>query len=141
MSFATFIAKRLYRDTEGGKQVSRPAILIALTGIAIGLAVMIITVSIVVGFKREVRDKVVGFGSHIQISNVNATRSYDSRPVQVSDSLLTALSHYPEVSHVQRFSTKLGMIKTATDFQGIVLKGVGQEFDPTFFRQHLVEGE
>jgi lipoprotein-releasing system permease protein len=117
-------------------------VLIALTGIAIGLAVMIVTVAIVTGFKGEVRNKIVGFGAHIQISNLGgASRSYESLPVQTGDSLLTALAQLPEVQHVQRFSTKLGMIKTDDDFQGIVLKGVGQEFDPTFFSQHLLEGE
>jgi lipoprotein-releasing system permease protein len=140
MSLAYFIARRLYRDTDGGRKVSRPAVLIALTGIAVGLAVMIATVAIVTGFKSEVRDKIVGFGAHIQISNLNASRSYESLPVQ-TDSQLTALAQLPQVGHVERFSTKLGMIKTDDDFQGIVLKGVGQEFDPTFFRQHLTAGE
>jgi lipoprotein-releasing system permease protein len=141
MSLAYLIARRLYRDTDGGRRVSRPAVLIALTGIAIGLAVMIVTVAIVTGFKGEVRDKIVGFGAHLQIGNLNASRSYESLPVQTGDSLLAALAQLPEVQHVERFSTKLGMIKTDDDFQGIVLKGVGQEFDPTFFRQHLLEGE
>ncbi|MDR0977081.1 MAG: ABC transporter permease, partial [Prevotellaceae bacterium] len=142
MGLSYFIARRLYRDTDGGRQVSRPAVLIALIGVAIGLAVMIVTVSIVVGFKGEVRDKIVGFGAHLQISNLaGASRSYESLPVVADDSLLTALSRLPEVKHVQRFSTKPGMIKTDDDFQGIMLKGVGGEFDPTFFRRHLLEGE
>ncbi len=141
MSLSLFIAKRIYRDTDGGKQVSRPAVLIAMTGIAIGLAVMIIAVAVVIGFKNEVRNKVVGFGSHIQISNFDALRSYETRPIVVGDSMLTALAAYPQVVHVQRYSTKPGMIKTDDAFQGMVLKGVGAEFDPRFFREHLLEGE
>lgn len=141
MSLSLFIARRLYRDSDAGKQVSRPAVLIALIGVAIGLAVMIITVSVIVGFKNEVRDKVVGFGSDIQITNSDAARSYETRPVVVNDSLISILSSYPEVKHVQRYSTKPGMIKTTEDFQGMVLKGIGPEFDPTFFQKHLVEGE
>nr|WP_320059299.1 ABC transporter permease [uncultured Bacteroides sp.] len=141
MNLALFISKRIYRDTDGGKQVSRPAVLIAMFGIAIGLAVMIISVAVVIGFKNEVRNKVIGFGSHIQISNFDAVRSYETRPVLVNDSMMAALSDYPEVKHVQRYSTKPGMIKTDEAFQGMVLKGVGPEFDPTFFREHLVEGE
>ncbi|KAA6342380.1 hypothetical protein EZS27_009853, partial [termite gut metagenome] len=70
-----FIAKRIYRDNTGGKKVSRPAVMIAVTGIAIGLAVMIVVVSVVVGFKKEIRDKIIGFGSHIQISNLDAMYS------------------------------------------------------------------
>nr|MBP9507592.1 ABC transporter permease [Bacteroides sp.] len=120
MSLSLFIAKRIYRDTKGDKQVSRPAVLIAMTGIAIGLAVMIISVAVVIGFKNEVRNKVVGFGSHIQISNFDALRSYETHPVVVNDSMRAALAAYPQVEHVQRYSTKPGMIKTDDAFQGMV---------------------
>lgn len=141
MSLPLFIARRIYRETGGGKQVSRPAVLIAMAGIAVGLAVMIIAVAVVVGFKSEVRNKVIGFGSHIQISNFDALRSFETRPIVVGDSMAAALSDYPEVKHVQRYSTKPGMIKTDDAFQGMVLKGVGPEFDVHFFRDHLIEGE
>lgn len=140
MSLSLFIARRIYRNSDAGKHVSQPAVLIALIGIAIGLAVMIVTVSVVVGFKSEVRDKVVGFGSDIQIGNADAVQSYETRPVVVNDSLLAALSNYQEVKHIQRYSTKPGMVKTADSFQGMVLKGVGPEYDASFFRHHLVEG-
>ena len=122
MSLPLFLARRIYRDRDAGKQVSRPAVLIALIGVAIGLAVMIITVSVIVGFKSEVRGKVIGFGSDIQITNSDAARSYETRPVVVNDSVISILSEYPEVKHVQRYSTKPGMVKTAEDFQGMVLK-------------------
>ena len=141
MSFPLFIARRLYRDTDAGKQVSRPAVLIAMVGIAIGLAVMIITVAVVIGFKREVRNKVTGFGSHIQITNFDAVRSYETHPVVVGDSMMAALAADPGIKHVQRYSTKPGMIKTDDAFQGMVLKGGGPEFDAAFFRDNLLEGE
>lgn len=121
--------------------MSRPAVLIAMAGIAIGLAVMLIAVAVVIGFKSEVRNKVIGFGSHIQISNFDAVRSYETHPVVVNDSMMAALSADPRVKHVQRYSTKPGIIKTGDAFQGMVLKGVGPEFDADFFRGHLVEGE
>lgn len=140
MSLSLFIARRIYRQSDGGKQVSRPAVLIAMAGIAVGLAVMIIAVAVVIGFKSEVRNKVIGFGSHIQISNFDALRSYETRPIVVGDSMTAALSALPEVKHVQRYSTKPGMIKTDDFFQGMVLKGVGPEFDPRFFQEHLLEG-
>ena len=127
MSLSLFIARRIYRESDGGKQVSRPAVLIAMAGIAIGLAVMIIAVAVVIGFKSEVRNKVIGFGSHIQITNLDAVNSYETHPIVAGDSLIAALSDYPEVSHVQRYSTKPGMIKTDDAFQGMVLKGVGPE--------------
>ena len=141
MSLSLFIARRIYRESDGGKQVSRPAVLIAMAGIAIGLAVMIIAVAVVIGFKSEVRNKVIGFGSHIQIANLDAVNSYETHPIAVGDSMMTALAGYPQVSHVQRYSTKPGMIKTDDAFQGMVLKGVGPEFDPSFMQEYLVEGE
>lgn len=141
MAFPLFLARRIYRDTDGGKQVSRPAVVIAMTGIAMGLAVMLIAVAVVIGFKSEVRNKVIGFGSHIQISNFDAVRSYETHPVVVNDSMMAVLGADPEVKHVQRYSTKPGIIKTEEAFQGMVLKGVGPEFDADFFRSHLVEGE
>lgn len=141
MSFSLFLARRIYRDSDAGKQVSRPAVLIATIGVAIGLAVMIIAVSVIIGFKSEVRDKIIGFGAHIQITNSDAARSFETRPIGVTDSMLAALVDYPEVKHVQRYSTKPGMIKTAGAFQGMVLKGIGHEYNTSFFREHLIEGE
>ena len=141
MNFSLFIARRIYSGKEVGKQVSKPAVRIAMLGIAIGLAVMIVSVGVVIGFKNEIRSKVIGFGSHIQVSNFDSSLSYETRPVVTSDSVMKVLSSIPGVKHVQRYSTKPGMIKTGDAFQGMVLKGVGQEFDPTFFRQHLLEGK
>ena len=102
---------------------------------------MLIAVSVIVGFKGEVRNKLVGFGSHIQVSNLNVVRSYETRPIAVSDSMMSGWGIHREVAHAQRFSTKPGMIKTADSFQGMVLKGVGEEYDLDFFRNHLCEGE
>lgn len=136
-----FIAKRIYKSNEGEKQVSKPAVRIAMIGIAIGLAVMIVSVAVVIGFKREVREKVVGFGSDIQITNFDSNLSYETRPVSAGDSLLSSLSSNEGVKHAQRFSTKPGMIKTNDNFMGMVLKGVGQEYDLSFFKNYLLEGE
>lgn len=138
---ALFIAKKIYKDGDGKKQVSRPAILISMIGIAIGLAVMIIAVGVVIGFKKEIRNKVIGFGGHVQITNFDSVASFETTPIAPTDSMLQSLYGYPEVEHIQRYSTKPGMIKTDEAFQGMVLKGVGPEFDPTFFAKHLVEGE
>ena len=141
MNLSRFIALRIYRSSDVGKQVSRPAVLIATIGVAIGLAVMIIAVSVIIGFKSEVRDKIIGFGSHIQISNSDAARSFETRPIAVTDSMLAALADNSGVKHVQRYSTKPGMIKTSDAFQGMVLKGIGPEYGSSFFRRHLIEGE
>ena len=140
-SFSFFMAYRLYKDSDGGKKVSRPAVLIATTGIALGMVIMLITIAVVIGFKQEVRNKVIGFGAHVQISNRDAVRSYETKPVVVDDSLCAELLAEPEVTQVERYSIKPGIIKTEEAFQGMVLRGVGQEFDDAFLRKHLVEGE
>jgi lipoprotein-releasing system permease protein len=141
-----FIARRLYRNEaeEGAsshRRASRPAAVIATAGVAIGLAIMLLSVAIAVGFKSEVRSKISGFGSDIQITNFNAVRSYETNPICANDSLFHALYALPEVKHVQRFSTKLGILKTDSAYLGVVVKGVGKEFDNTFFHTYLKEGE
>ena len=141
MHWKLFVARRIYRSKEGEKEVSKPAVLIAMWGIAIGLAVMIVAVAVVIGFKHEVRDKVVGIGSDITITNFDAQKSYETVPVVAGDSLLDALRAMEGVKHVQRYSTKPGMIMTEDNFLGMVLKGVSQEYDWTFLKEHLLEGE
>ena len=141
MSWKLFVARRIYRSKEGEREVSKPAVLIAMWGIAIGLAVMIVAVSVVIGFKHEVRDKVVGIGSDITITNFDAQKSYETVPVVAGDSLMDALRSMEGVKHVQRYSTKPGMIMTEDNFLGMVLKGVSQEYDWTFLKEHLQEGE
>ena len=141
MNLELFIAKKIHFSKEGDREVTPPAVRIAMIGIALGLAVMILSVAIVLGFKKEVRNKVFGFGSHIQISNSDAARSFETRPIAVTDSMIAALADNPDVKHVQRYSTKPGMIKTSDAFQGMVLKGIGPEYGSSFFRRHLVEGE
>ena len=141
MNWKLFIAKRIYRSNEGGKEVSKPAVRIAMWGIAVGLAVMIVTVSVVVGFKHQVRDKVVGLGSDMVITHFDTQKSYETEPVYVNDSLMHVLQASEGVKHVQRYSTKAGMIMTDDDFLGMVLKGVAEEYDWLFLKRHLQEGE
>lgn len=141
MSFELFIARRIYLSKEGEKKVSPPAIRIAVASIALGLMIMILAVAIVIGFKKEVRNKVIGFGSHIQISNFDNNTSYETQPIAVNDSLMGDILQVPGVKHAQVFATKPGIIKTDSDFQGIILKGVDENFDWDFFKQNLKEGE
>jgi len=140
LNFPFFIAKRIHFGDNNRRRVSRPAVRIAMWGIAVGLAVMIITVAIVVGFKQEVRNKVVGFSSHIQVTRFDNNSTYDMRPLVVSDSMIRALSSIEGVRHIQRFASKAGIIKTENDFQGVVFKGVDSHFDWHFFSQNMVEG-
>ena len=141
MNLEYFIARRIHFEKKGEKNVSRPAVRIATIGIAVGVAVMLIAIAVVIGFKQEIRNKTIGFGSHIQITNFDNNNSYEMQPVEMSDTLLNELKDIPEVKHFQRFVTKPGIIKTDTDFQGMILKGVGPEFDWKFFQTNLVEGQ
>lgn len=141
MNLELFIARKIHFSKQGERQATPPAIRIAMIGIALGLAVMILSVAIVIGFKKEVRNKVIGFGSHIQITNFDNNSSYQTKPIAVSDSFLVALKERSGIRHVETFATKPGILKTETDFQGIVLKGVDRQYDWSFFQKNLKEGE
>lgn len=140
MNLPLFIARRLYSDDGGRKKVSRPAIRISILGVAIGLAVMIVSVCVVIGFKHSIRDKVTGFGSHITVADYQALQSDAPYPICINDSLMKVLSGVDGVSHVQRYALKQGILKTDEDFLGVTFKGVGPEFDTTFIASNLVEG-
>lgn len=140
MNFPLFIAKRLYNDQGDKRKVSRPAIHIATAGVAIGLAVMIVSVCVVLGFKHTIRDKVIGFGSHIQVADFMTLQQLEQYPIVMDDSMTTVLKKMPGVKHVQRFAMKEGVLKTDSDFLGVAFKGVGPDFDSTFIHQNMVEG-
>ena len=142
MNTELFIAKRLYKgNKKKEKRVSSPAVSIAITGIALGLVVMILSVSIVIGFKKEIRGKVIGFGSHIQITSFEDNSSYELNPIAISDSLITKIKANPQIRHVQPYIIKPGIIKTEENFQGVVLKGVTEEYDGDFFKKNMIEGD
>ena len=141
MNFPLFIAKRIYTDKGDKRKVSRPAIHIATIGVAIGLAVMIITVSVVLGFKHTIRDKVIGFGSHIQVANFMAMQSTDSYPICIDDSMMNVVKHIEGIRHAQRYAMAQGILKTDSDFLGIAFKGVSEEYDWNFIKENLKSGE
>lgn len=141
MNLAFFIARKIRFAQDGERKVISPAIRVAIAGVALGLAVMILSVAIIVGFKKEVRNKVIGFGSHIQITNFDSNSSFEYTPVAVGDTLMETLRNFPGIAHVETFATKPGILKTDDDFQGIILKGVDADYDWTFFRNNLKEGE
>jgi len=140
LNFPLFIAKRIYTDNKEKRQVSKPVIRIATAGVAIGLAVMIISVCVVLGFKHTIRDKVVGFGSHIQVADFLTLQSSEQYPIQMDDSMMNVLKKIEGVKHVQRYAYKQGILKTDNDFLGVLFKGVGPEFDSTFIHQNMIEG-
>ena len=135
-----FIARKIYFSKEGEKNVSPPAVRIAIASMALGLAVMLLSVAVVVGFKKEVRNKVIGFGSHIQVSDYNNNFSYETTAIVLNDSILTSIKQLPNIRHLQTFATKPAIMKTDNDFLGAILKGVDENFDWTFFKKNLLEG-
>src|SRR5690606_37267509 len=92
-------------------------------------------------FKKEVRAKVIGFGSHIQITAFESNASYEHMPIAVSDTLTAQLIANGAISHIQEFITKPAIIKTDDDFMGVVLKGVSKQYDWQFFRNNLIAGK
>ena len=141
MNLPVFLAKRIYEGPAMSKQVSRPAVIISMIGIAIGLAVMIISVAVVTGFKRELRNKMTGFASHLLVTDAQALISHETNPVVWDENLQVLLRQHSQVTHIQRYSQKAGMMKTADSFLGVVLKGIGPEYQIDFFRQQLKAGE
>lgn len=141
MNTPYFIAKRLIKDRKGEASFSRPINVIAIIGIALGLAVMIIALSILTGFKQQIRDKVAGFGSHIQVTNYDSNISFETTPISSNQDFVAIARKNPEVKHIQVFATKAGIIQINENIQGVVLKGIGSDFDWSFFSENLVEGE
>jgi len=140
MNTELFIVKRIISDRKEGTRISRPIITIAVIGIALGLAAMIISTATLTGFKNQIRGKVIGFGSHIQILNFDSNSSYETAPINKKQPFLPQLKKMKGIKHVQVFATKAGIIKTGKEIQGVVLKGIGSDFSWDFFRENLIEG-
>lgn len=134
-----FIAKSIQSGNK--KNFSRPIIRIAVASISLGIAVMILAVFIVTGFQKEIRNKVVGFASHIQITRYNENNSLESSPVDREQAFYKQFKSNNDIRHIQVFATKAGIIKTDSDLMGIVLKGVDSDFDWTFFNDKLLRGK
>ena len=141
LNIELFIARRLVIDKESKKTISRAIVRIAVFGISLGLSVMIISVAVVTGFKQEISNKVIGFGSHIQIVNYDSNASYETVPINRKQPFYPGIDSVPGIEHVQVFATKAGIIKTRDQIQGIVIKGIDRDFDWSFFEKNLVSGE
>lgn len=140
MNVLFFIAKRIIGKKGKGGKISRPTVNIAITGVAIGIAVMILTVAIVVGFQMSIRDKVEGFNADIQINKMDNNNSMEPSPIDRFQPFLGELKKLPMVKHIQVYATKNGIIKTKTENEGVLLKGVGGDYDWTFINKNLVKG-
>ena len=140
MNVEYFIAKRLFTAKEENNTYTKPILRIAILAIALSVAVMLISIMVVTGFKNDISDKIIGFGSHITISNFTNNQSYESEPISVEQDFYTSITAVEGVKHISTFATKAGIIKTDDEIQGVVLKGVSSDYDWTFFKDNLVSG-
>lgn len=139
MNLEHFIARRIVSSSTN-TGFTKPIIRIAIVSIVLGMAVMILSVAIVTGFKKDIRDKVVGFGAHIQITNFDANTSFETTPVNKYQDFYVNPMPVKGIKHIQVFGLKAGIIKTDEDLLGVVLKGVGSDFDWSFFKNKIKEG-
>jgi lipoprotein-releasing system permease protein len=113
---------------------------LGVASVALGLSVMIVAIAIVTGFQQEVRDKVTGFGAHIQITGYQVNTSYEAAPVSIHQPFYPNIDTLPGIRHIQVFASKAGIIKTEDQIEGVILKGIGSDFDRSFFEPRIVEG-
>ncbi len=140
MNTERFIAKRIISGNDTSNQLSRPIVRISVLGIALGLAVMILTIAIVTGFQNEIRNKLIGIGSHIRINNYDNNVSDEPQPISKKQPFINELKNNKEINHIQIFATKSGIIKTKTDNEGVLLKGIGTDYDWKFINENLKSG-
>lgn len=134
-----FIASRMAGS--GENRLSKPIVFIATAGIAIGIALIILSVGIVTGFQQEVREKVIGFGAHFQIVEGHQLYSKESSRVERNQAFYESLPQVNGVRHVQVFATKPGIMETDENLQGCIIKGIGADFEWDFFGDKIVAGE
>ncbi|MDR1169353.1 MAG: FtsX-like permease family protein [Prevotellaceae bacterium] len=139
MNTEFYIAKKLSfnRDNKPVRVMTR----IAVFSVALSIAVMITASSVLSGFKIQLKEKISGFNSHLRISNLDSNYSFDTPPVQNDYGFYSSIVALPEVKHIQQYAYKGGIIRASSDIQGVVLKGVGTDFDWSFFEQYMTDGE
>jgi lipoprotein-releasing system permease protein len=138
LNISLFIARRIQNTR--GKSFSSTVAQIGVAGIAIGIAIMIVSFAILGGFKTTIRQKIFSFGAHLQVSRFHMNRSFDENPISTNTELYTDYGQIPEVSHIQVYSHKVGLLKTEDELSGVILKGVGKDFNFATFRQNMVGG-
>ena len=141
MNVEYFIVKRLIGAKEGNNRLSRPIIRIAILAISLSMIVMLISIGVVKGFKKDIADKVIGFGSHIQITAFSDNNSYETKAISRNQDFYPSIEIENGIKHIEVFATKAGIIKTKEEIHGVILKGVDTDFDWAFFQENLIAGE
>jgi lipoprotein-releasing system permease protein len=139
MNFTNFISNRILKSKS--HRFSKPIVTISIISIALGVCVLILVFAITTGFRSEIQNKVIGFGSHIEISYFDNNESYQKIPIYKNSSFVTQIKQMPNVKNIQVYASKAGILKTKDEIEGIVLKGIDVDYDHSFFSKHLVKGE
>lgn len=140
MNLEYFIAKKIIKGNNKSKRLTKPIIRISILAISLGIIVMILALSIVAGFKKEIRNKVIGFGSHIQITKHDSHNTYEASPIDKNLPFYSTLTNINGIKHIQVFANKAGIIKTKEEIYGVVVKGIGSDFDWSFFKDKIIDG-
>lgn len=140
MNSELFIARRIIKGDASSGRLSRPITMITVVAIAISMIFMILSMAVVTGFQSEIRNKVVGFGSHIQIHSFASNHSLESMPIPIEQDFYPHLDTLPGVRHIQLYAIKPGIVQTSDEIQGVITKGIGPDFDWSFFEENLKEG-
>jgi len=138
LNFEYFIAKGILSGDKNN--FSRPIVRISTISITLGLTVMILSLAITTGFKNAVSEKVIGFGSHIQITSFGLNNSWEKAPVSMNQDFYPSINDEPGIRHIQVFANKSGLIKTEDQIQGIIFKGIWTDYDWSFFKDKIIEG-
>lgn len=133
------LAKRILKDK--GDRFSRPIVYLSVGGVSLGLVIMMIAIGVTSGYKQEIRNKVIAMGSHIRITHYDQNYSYEQVPINRHSDCILQLKNNPDVVEVQNFATKVGIIKTDDQVEGVVLKGVDKTFSWDFFKKNIIQGE
>ena len=142
MNFEYFIAKRIIGSKSYKSSVSAPIIKIGIAAIAIGIIVMLIAIATGTGMQQKIRDKAVAFNGHVTISNFDSNTSDESQvPISVNQEFYPEFKNIDGITHVQAVATKFGVIRTETDFEGVVMKGVGADYSWKYLEEFLIEGK
>ena len=137
MYLERLISNRIFKKSG---RISRPIVKIATLGIILGVAVMLVSLSILIGFREQIQNKIIGFGSHIQISKISSTQNAEADKIQLDQSLLQDINGLDFVNHIQIYATKGALIESEEGLEGVVVKGVDQNYDWGFIDEHLLEG-
>ncbi len=139
MNLPVFLASRVRNAPLGS--FSATVTRVGIASVAIGLAVLIVSFGILFGFKRTIQQKIFAFGAHLQVIKFSGNVSYDAPPISMADPAFARIKAIPEVRHIQGVSTKAGILQTSDDLSGVVMKGVGADYDWQLFDESLVAGK